>query len=110
MEINNDIVSIKDKILETVNDCEKIILFGSHAYGTPRENSDYDFYVVLNDNAQNPFTVMGEIYWALAQSPMKISVDLLANYKNKFEKRSKMPTIEKTIADKGVILYERRTA
>jgi len=110
MEISRDILDIKDKILETVKDCEKIILFGSYAYGTPRENSDYDFYVVLNDNDKNPYIVMGDIYWTLAQSPMKIPVDILANYRNKFETRSKMPTIERTIANKGVVLYERNIA
>ena len=107
MNISNEIITIKDKILETVADCEKIILFGSRANGTAKENSDYDFYVVLNDNDKNPFTVMGEIYKSLAQVPMKTQIDVLANYKNKFEKRSKMPTIERTIANKGVVLYER---
>ena len=29
---------------------EKIILFGSYAYGTPDENSDLDLYVVTNDD------------------------------------------------------------
>jgi predicted nucleotidyltransferase len=26
---------------------EKIYLFGSHAYGTPTDDSDYDFYVLI---------------------------------------------------------------
>jgi len=110
MKINDDIFAIRDKILETVEDCEKIILFGSHADGTPRENSDYDFYVVLNDNDENPFVVMGNIYKTLAKSPMTTPVDILANHKSKFESRSKMPCIERSIADKGVVLYERRIA
>ena len=29
---------------------EKIILFGSYAYGEPHENSDLDLYVVTNDD------------------------------------------------------------
>ena len=29
---------------------EKIILFGSYAYGEPNEDSDLDLYVVTNDN------------------------------------------------------------
>jgi predicted nucleotidyltransferase len=36
--VNDDIIAIKDSILNTVGeDCEKIILFGSYAYGAPRE-------------------------------------------------------------------------
>jgi predicted nucleotidyltransferase len=39
--INNDILAIKDSILAAVGDsCEKIYLFGSYAYGTPREDSE----------------------------------------------------------------------
>jgi len=46
--VNNEIIAIKDSILDTVGEtCEKIILFGSHAYGNPRESSDYVFFVVL---------------------------------------------------------------
>jgi len=110
VEINNEILDVKNKILKSVKGCEKIILFGSYAYGNPKKNSDYDFYVVLNDNDENPFIVMGNIYKTLAKQPMKISVDILANYKNKFEARRKMPTIERTIANKGVVLYERNFA
>ena len=29
---------------------EKVILFGSYAYGTPHQDSDIDLYVVTNDN------------------------------------------------------------
>jgi predicted nucleotidyltransferase len=39
--INNDILAIKDCILAAVGEaCEKIYLFGSYAYGMPREDSE----------------------------------------------------------------------
>jgi len=39
--INSAIMAVKDNILSTVGDeCEKIILFGSYAYGTPHKDSD----------------------------------------------------------------------
>ena len=42
--INENIIRIKDSILNTAgDDCEKIILFGSYARGTPGADSDYDF-------------------------------------------------------------------
>ena len=57
-----EIVAIKDSILSTVgDDCEKIILFGSYAYGTPHKDSDYDFYVVLKDGAGEPIIIMQKI-------------------------------------------------
>jgi len=106
--INNDIIAIKDSILQTVgDDCEKIILFGSYAYGTPRENSDYDVFVVLKNDTEKPILVLQKIYKTLAKNPNYKAVDILANYKNRFEARSKLPAIERTIAQKGVILYDR---
>jgi len=105
--INNEIIIIKDSILKTVgNDCEKIILFGSHAYGTPTEKSDYDVFVILKDGSEKPILVLQNIYRCLAQNSDYKSVDVLANYKSRFEERSKLPTIERTIAEKGVVLYD----
>ena len=106
--INDEILAIKDSILKTVGDyCEKIILFGSHAYGTPREGSDYDVFVVLKDNSEKPILVLQNIYGRLAQNPNYKTVDILANYKSRFEARSKLPTIERTIIQKGVVLFDR---
>jgi predicted nucleotidyltransferase len=107
--VNDEIIAIKDSILDTVGEtCEKIILFGSHAYGTPRDESDYDFFVVLKDDSEKPILVLQKIYRNLARRPMLIPVDVLANYKSHFEWRSTQPTMERRIANDGVILYERR--
>ena len=104
---DDEILAIKNCILKTVgSDCEKILLFGSHAYGTPREDSDYDVFVVLKDGAEKPIMVLQNIYGSLAQNPNYKSVDILANYKSRFEARSKLPTIERTIAKTGVVLYD----
>jgi predicted nucleotidyltransferase len=107
--INDEIITIKDSILNTVGEtCEKIILFGSYAYGTPREGSDYDFFVVLKDDTEKPILVLQNIYRNLAKRPMLTPVDVLANYKSRFEWRSTQPTIERRIANEGVVLYERQ--
>lgn len=47
-----DIEAIKFEIIERLKPLnpEKIILFGSYAYGTPHEDSDIDLYVVTNDD------------------------------------------------------------
>jgi predicted nucleotidyltransferase len=105
--VNKEILAIKDSILKTVGeDCERIILFGSHAYGTPREGSDYDVFVVLKDDTEKPILVLQKIYGGLAENPNYKAVDVLANYKSRFEIRSKLPTIERTISQKGVVLYD----
>ena len=105
--ITDEIISIKNSILSTVGDgCEKIFLFGSYAYGIPGKDSDYDFYVVLKDGMENPILVLQKIYERMCDTNY-IPVDVLANYKSRFEQRKTQPTIERTIARKGVILYER---
>lgn len=105
--INDTISVIKDCILNTVgNDCEKIILFGSYAYGTPDKDSDYDFFVVLKDGTEKPILVLQNIYSNLAKNKDYTPVDVLANYKTVFDERSKLPAIERTIMQKGQVLYE----
>ena len=106
--INETITAIKDNILHTVGeDCEKIILFGSYAYGVPNEKSDYDFFVVLKDGTAKPILVLQNIYSNLAKNQSYVPVDVLANYRTNFNERSKLPAIERTIMQKGLVLYER---
>jgi len=105
--LNDEILAIRDSILKTVgSDCVKIMLFGSYAYGIPEEASDYDVFVVLKDGSEKPIVVLQNIYESLAQNKNYKAVDILANYKSRFEARSKLPTIERTIAQKGVVLYD----
>ena len=106
--INDAIIAIKDCILNTVGeDCEKIILFGSYAYGVPNEKSDYDFFVVLKDGTEKPILVLQNIYSNLAKNESYVPVDLLANYRTNFYERSKLPAVERTVVQKGIVLYER---
>jgi len=46
-----DIEKLKPKIIEKLLPLEpnKIILFGSHAYGTPYEESDIDLFLIKDD-------------------------------------------------------------
>jgi predicted nucleotidyltransferase len=103
---NEEIPKIKDIILETLGEtCEKIILFGSYAYGVPREESDIDIYVILKDGSKNPLLVLQDISVAFVKHKYYEPVDVLANYKSRFEVKSKCPAMERTIANKGVVIY-----
>lgn len=106
MQTSQEIMTIAETIRETV-DCEKIYLFGSHAYGIPNDDSDYDIYVIIPDDAIRPIEVMQKIYNALAKSKMIVPVDVLAVYASNFQQRSKLCTLERKIAREGVLLYER---
>jgi predicted nucleotidyltransferase len=109
--VSSEILALKDHILASVGaDCEKIILFGSHAYGVPRPDSDFDFFVVLKDGTERPILVLQKIYLHLAQNRIRAPVDVLANYASRFEYRSTQPTIEKKIAKDGIVLFEAEAA
>ncbi len=43
---------LKKTIIERLRsiDVDKLVLFGSYAYGTPNDDSDIDLYVVTNDD------------------------------------------------------------
>ena len=47
-----DIEKLKPQIVKALMPLnpDKIILFGSYAYGIPNEDSDIDLYIVTNDN------------------------------------------------------------
>ncbi len=105
MQITDEIKKITQQIVAAVSP-ERIYLFGSFAYGTPKEDSDYDFYVVTSDK-QCPPSIIGDIRGALMTDRVMKSIDILATDITNFEKRSKAPTLERKIAREGVILYER---
>ena len=105
MVMSDVIVRIKDAIVDAVP-TERIYLFGSYAYGAPSEDSDYDFYVVIPDGGMRPLDALGDIYMAM-RGVGRTPTDILAGTMETFERRSKQLTLERTIAERGVILYER---
>ena len=105
MTISDDIREMTDIIREAVA-ADRIYLFGSHAYGTPNENSDYDFYVVLADADAKPQEAIANIYRALHRLKGRASVDILALSAERFDDRKRLLTLERKVADEGVLLYE----
>ena len=104
--INSEILAVKDIILKTV-DCEKIYLFGSYANNTQRAGSDYDLYVVLKNEDENPVFAEQNIYRNLSKrNGRHTPTDILAETKNKFNDLCTLPTIERKIAREGILLYD----
>ena len=83
---------------------EKIILFGSFAYGTPREDSDVDLLVVMP--CANHVSQAVRIQLALhAPFPM----DLLVRTPNKLRRRIEEGNwFLREITEKGKVLYAKR--
>jgi len=82
-------------------------LFGSYVYGTPNSDSDFDFFLVIPDIGIKPLEAIRQARLALIPLNWKTSVDILADYRNRFDQRSKLNTLERKIVDEGALLYER---
>ena len=103
MQTTDEIKEIQDIILATVPALQ-IYLFGSHAKGTQRADSDYDFYVVIPDDALRPLDATRKISMAL-RSVRKRPIDMLVGSESKFNKYKNVYSIEKEVFSNGVKLY-----
>ena len=96
--------SIKDSILKFVP-ARYIYLFGSYAYGNPTEESDIDLYIVTPDNINNFSEIYTKIMVDLSYKKI-FFIDLLLGKESVFNSRKDKNIFEKTISQKGKIIYE----
>ena len=105
MEISPEIRRIADTIRQAVP-VEKIYLFGSHAYGTPHKDSDYDFFLVVPDGGMRPIEAMQEAQLAVAKSMRwrTTPIDILATTRSSFDEMKNLITLERVVDRKGIAL------
>jgi predicted nucleotidyltransferase len=96
--------SIKESILKFVP-ARCIYLFGSYAYGTPDEDSDIDIYVVTPDDAGNLTQLYAEVRGDLREKDI-FFIDLLFGRESVFNDRRQKHVFERTIYQKGKVIYE----
>jgi len=93
------------RIVEAVNP-QKIILFGSYAYGKPHKESDLDILVVMDSDLPR-YKRSVPIYRALAD--LLIPMDILVYTPQEIEAWKEVPQAFITsILRKGKVLYEKR--
>jgi predicted nucleotidyltransferase len=103
-KVEDELNMLKEIILNTVP-VEQIILFGSYAEGTPHADSDLDIYVVMPDSADiRDIDAMQEISLAMVDR-IEMPVDLVVSKRTNFSQRRAAPTIERHIAENGIVLY-----
>ena len=99
----NEIRELAERIAREF-DPERIILFGSHAYGTPTEDSDVDMTVIM------PFegSAFRQAVTILNRAKPDFPIDLLAKRSQDVERRYREfdPVIREGL-DRGTVLYER---
>ncbi len=91
-------------------DPEKIILFGSYAYGTPNEDSDVDLFVIKNVKPVNARKLRINIRTHLRDIiyNQNVPVDLLLDSQEHIDKRiEKGDSVYKEIMSKGRTVYEK---
>lgn len=96
---------IRDRIVRRVNPL-KVILFGSHAYGSPGEDSDLDILVVLHSRKRQ---MEREVDLYRHCKPKFVPVEFVALTPREIRRRLSNfdPFLEEILA-KGRVLYERR--
>ena len=103
-DVSKELNIIKKAILNAVP-ALKIYFFGSYAYGKPKEDSDIDIYVVIPDDYNECLTNMiGKTIENLNYENMPL-IDLFFVNESKFIKRKELFTFEKTIVNKGELIY-----
>ena len=91
-------------------DPEKIILFGSYAYGTPGEDSDVDLFVIkkvkLVDIRELRISIRSHLRDIIYNQ--NIPVDLLLDSQEHINERIELgDSVYKEIMSKGRIVYEK---
>lgn len=79
-------------LLKSKFDIEKVILFGSHAYGKPDDNSDIDLVVILNErglskNYMEKLNQRQKVTQVLKNYRKKIPLDVLVYTREEWEKQ-----------------------
>jgi len=101
-----DIEKLKPKIVEALTSLnpEKIILFGSYAYGTPNENSDLDICVVEKDY-ENKWQEKLKIRNLL--NDIRMPIDILNPKMDEYEFYSKeINSVYYDIDKQGILLWK----
>lgn len=105
MDIESYLRTIIQKITDNFNP-EKIILFGSYAYGTPTKDSDIDLMVIMN-TAMEPYERALPIRKVLKYLGMP--KDVIVRTPQEFERfKDIVGTIIYIAAHKGKVIYEKR--
>lgn len=101
-KIAREIQSLCQQIVENFNP-QRIILFGSHAYGKPNADSDVDLLVVMNFKVRN----VEQSVKIRQNVSSKIPLDLLVRTPQQIEERLCLGDFFiKEIIENGKILYE----
>ena len=83
---------------------EKVILFGSYAWGEPGEDSDVDLLVIVAESDEKPVQRAVRAHRSL--SGLNVSKDVLVKTRMEFERYQDVKaSLENMILQRGKVLY-----
>lgn len=83
---------------------ERIILFGSHAWGTPNEDSDLDLLVIVSQSSEKPTRRAARAYRCLRG--LTVPAEILVKTRAEVERyRTVRASLESEILERGRVLY-----
>ncbi len=83
---------------------EQIILFGSHAWGNPNDDSDLDMMVVVSDSNERPTKRAQRAYRCLRG--INASKDIIVKTSKEINKFINVKaSLEAEIMERGIVLY-----
>ena len=86
---------------------ERILLFGSHAWGAPDDNSDVDLLVIVANSDLPPYKRARAGYRALRG--VRLSKDILVLTEAEFERQATVAcSLARRVLEHGKVLYDRR--
>jgi len=94
---------IKQKIVAAIQP-EKIVLFGSYAWGKPTESSDIDLFIIVADTGQPSYKKAREVYRALRGINIPIDV-VVQTFGESEDSRRVVTSLTRKVMDEGVVLY-----
>jgi len=101
----SEIRELSDRIAREFNP-DRIILFGSHAYGTPKEYSDVDLLVIMAFEGKG----MHQSLEILNRIDPRFSVDVVVRRPDDAVRRyAEFDPLIRDAFDRGVVLYERNS-
>jgi predicted nucleotidyltransferase len=94
---------VSRRICEAVQP-EKIIIFGSHAWGSPTEASDLDLFVIVSASDQPSYRRSRALYKSLRG--LKVPVDLVVRTSEEVEQSKTVATsLDRKVLEEGRVLH-----
>ncbi len=108
-KLTPDLMAEITRHLVTEFDPDQIILFGSHAWGMPNQDSDVDLLVIVPETDERPTARAARAHHCLRGIPLPM--DLIVKSRDEMARFARVSaSLEAEILDRGKVLYGRREA